>query len=271
MTTTTDTAATHDWRDAGEAWGHAPNDWACLYEHYAYEVITAIFDRVGIGPGVELLDVACGSGLALRHAGAMGAVTSGIDAAQALVEIAHDRNPDADLRVGSMYDLPWPADRFDVVTSINGIWGGCDAALVQAHRVLRPGGMIGISFWGAGAPNDLRGTFKAFARHAPEGNVRGMRRTNDIATPGVAERMLTNAGFEVVERGARISTIEWPDADTAWRALSSTGPAVPALRHSGPDVVRAAVLEAVEHCRDRHGGYRFRGDHQFVIARRIDA
>ncbi len=128
--------------------------------------------------------------------------------------------------------------------------------------------MIGISFWGSGSPNDLRGTFKAFARYAPEDNVRGMRRTNDIATAGVAEQMLADAGFDVLERGARVSTIEWPDADVAWRALSSTGPAVPALRHSDPATVREAVLAAIEHCRDRNGGYRFRGDHQFVIARK---
>jgi SAM-dependent methyltransferase len=270
MTTGTGLPNTHDWRTAGEAWGHAPTDWACLYEHYAYEVITAIFDRLRIGPGVELLDIACGAGLALRHAAAMGAATAGIDAAAALVEIARDRNPEADLRLGSMFELPWPAERFDAVTSINGIWGGCEPALVQAHRVLRPGGLIGISFWGSGAPHDLRGTFKAFARYAPEGHFRGMKRTNDIATPGVAEQMLTETGFEVVERGVRVSTIEWPDADIAWRALSSTGPAVPALQHSDPVVVRAAVLDAIEHCRDRNGGYRFRGDHQFVIARKPD-
>ena len=92
-------------------------------------MITAIFARVGIGPGVDMLDVACGAGLALRHAAAMGAATAGIDAAAALVQIARDRNPGADLRLGSMYELPWSADRFDVVTSINGVWGGCEPAL----------------------------------------------------------------------------------------------------------------------------------------------
>ncbi len=265
---TTDTVSTHDWRAAGEAWSHSAADWACLYEHYAFEVMTAIFAGVQVRPDVTMLDIACGAGLAIRHATSMGAICAGIDAAPALVQIAQDRNPEADLRVGSMYALPWPADGFDVVTSINGIWGGCESALVEAYRVLRPGGMIGISFWGAGPPHDLRGTFKAFGRHAPDEHFRGMKRTNDIATAGVAERMLADAGFIVVGRGSRVSTIEWPDADIAWRALSAAGPSVPALRHSDPQVVRAAVLGAIEHCRDRNGGYRFRGDHQFVIARK---
>jgi len=258
----------HDWQEAGDAWGHSATDWSCLYEHYAIDVIFAIFQRVGISEQTSLLDIACGSGLALRHAEAMGATTAGIDAAASLLEIAQDRNPNSDLRVGSMFQLPWKDANFDVVTSINGIWGGCEAALTEANRVLRPGGTIGISFWGAGTPNDLRGCFKAFARHAPEQHFGSMKRLNNIAAPGAAEEMLSHAGFDVLERGARVSTIEWSDSELAWRGLSSIGPAVPALRHTDPDVVKEAVLEAIEPCRDKRGAYRFRNDHHFVIGRK---
>jgi SAM-dependent methyltransferase len=265
---TTARSTDHDWRTAGEAWGHAAAEWACLYEHYAFDVIAAVFDRVGVTPGVRLLDVACGAGLAVRHAAGRGATPAGIDASAALVRIARDRTPGADLRVGSMFALPWADGSFDAVTSINGIWGGCEEALDEAHRVLRPGGMIGISFWGDGPPNDLREAFKAIARHSPDASFHGMKRLNRIATPGVAEAMLRGSGFDVLERGSRVSTIEWPDADLAWRAMSSGGPAFAALQHSEPEAVRADVLAALAPCRDRHGGYRFRGDHQFVIARR---
>jgi SAM-dependent methyltransferase len=267
--TTTVEQGAHDWREAGEAWGHSAADWACLYEHYALDVIIAIFERLQIGPGVEVLDIACGSGFAIRRAEAMAARTAGIDAAATLIEIARRRNPDADLRLGSMFELPWGDHSFDAVMSINGVWGGCDAALVEARRVLRPGGRVGLSFWGDGTPNDMRGCFKAFARHAPQQHFGSMKRLNNIAAPGVAEEMLTASGFEVLERGARVSIIEWPDPDVAWRALSSVGPAVPALRHTDPAIVRDAVLEAIDHCRDRSGVYRFENDHHFVIARAV--
>ncbi len=265
---TLDQQGTHDWREAGDAWGHSATDWAYLYEHYSLEVMIAIFQRVGVAAGVRLLDMACGSGLALRHAESMGAVTAGIDASRTLLEVARDRNPGSDLQLGSMFDLPWEDGVFDVVISINGVWGGCEGALDEARRVLRPEGLIGISFWGAGRPNDLRGCFKAFARNSPPQHFTSMKRLNDIASPGVAEQMLRESGFEVLERGARVSMIEWPDADLAWRALSSVGPAVPALRHTQESVVKEAVLEAIDHCRDERGAYRFQNDHAFVIARK---
>jgi SAM-dependent methyltransferase len=265
-----DDDAEHDWREAGDAWGHAAADWACFVEHYATAVVTAIHRRTGVGEGTELLDVACGSGLALSLAASAGATVHGIDAAEPLVDIARDRLPDGDIRVGSMFDLPWPGGSFDIVTSINGVWGGCDAALDEAHRVLRPGGWVGISFWGEGPPLDARPVFKALAALAPPTHLGEMRRLNDIAHPGVAEAMLADAGFTAIERHQRISVLEWPDADTAWRAIASTGPAVPALRHAGAATLKAVVLEALEPCRDRHGIYRYRNDHQFVLARRGD-
>ena len=266
MTTSTPLSTDHDWRQAGDAWGHAASDWATLYEHYSIDILLAMFSKLGIEDGSEVIDIACGSGLGARLACAMGARVSAIDAAEPLIEIARDRSPNADIRVGSMFDLPWPDRSFDAAMSVNGIWGGCEDALREAHRVLRPGAPIGISYWGRGRPLHLRDAFKVFAANSPDVAVSGMVKTNNIAKEGVAEAMLEAAGFDVVEHGTRTSTIEWPDADTAWRALRSTGPAVPALRNTDHDSLRAEVLEAIDHCRDARGIYRFRNDHHFVIA-----
>jgi SAM-dependent methyltransferase len=257
-----------DWREAGDAWGHAANDWSCLYEHYALDVIAAMFDAVAIGPDTRLLDIACGAGLAMRLASSRGATVAGIDAAAALADIARARNPEADVRTGSMFELPWGDGAFDAAVSVNGIWGGCEAALDEAFRVLRPGARIGISFWGKGPPLDLRPCFKVFGRHAPEQHFTSMKRINDISAAGTAEAMLGASGFEVIERGQRVSVIEWPDAELAWRALSSIGPAVPALRHGATDAIKADLLAAIAGCRDGRGIYRFCNDHQYVIARK---
>ena len=256
----------HRWQEAGEAWGSRAIDWSCLYEHYSMDMLVALLPRLGVGPGTSLLDVACGSGLAVRVADGMGSDVAGIDASAELVAVASDRTPTADLRVGSMFELPWTDGHFDAVLSVNGIWGGCGEALDEIYRVLRPGGLVAISFWGQGPPLDIREVFKVFAFHAPERHWGSMRRLNDIAVPGVAEEMLERSGFSVLERGGRISTMEWPDADTAWRAVSSVGPAVPALRSNDLGILQDAVLTALESSRDQRGVYRTRSDHQFVVA-----
>src|SRR4051812_46375943 len=51
---------------AGEAWGRGASDWSCLWEHYSFAVLIAMFGELGIGADIELLDIACGAGLAVR-------------------------------------------------------------------------------------------------------------------------------------------------------------------------------------------------------------
>jgi hypothetical protein len=110
----------------------------------------------------------------------------------------------------------------------------------------------------------LQGRRQAF----PDDHVAGVRSTNRIARPGIAEAaMLTASGFDVVRRGALVSTIEWPDADIAWRALSIGGPMAPVLRAGDVEVIRRDVLAAIDHRRDRRCVYHLRNDHQFVIPR----
>ena len=43
-------------------------------------MLIAIASRLGLAPGTRLLDIACGSGLAVRVCDGMGATVAGIDA-----------------------------------------------------------------------------------------------------------------------------------------------------------------------------------------------
>src|SRR6195952_5717167 len=136
------------WRGVDEGGGRAAAEFASLAEPANCREYVALHQHLGVGPGVRLLDVACGSGLAVELAIARGASCSGIDASQRLVAVAQDRSPEADVRVGDMHALPWEDDSFDVVTSFRGIWGTTPDAVSEVRRVLRPGGRMGLTVWG---------------------------------------------------------------------------------------------------------------------------
>ena len=102
------------WVESGRAWGERAADWAYLIEPYARGANDALFDRTSVGPGTELLDIACGSGYAASVAACRGATVSGLDASEAMIAIARARTPAGDFRVGDMFALPFDDDHFDV-------------------------------------------------------------------------------------------------------------------------------------------------------------
>ncbi len=121
------------WRTVDEGWGRRAVDFATLSEPANCREYVAIHSRLGVGEGDRLLDVACGSGLAVELARMRGAECAGIDASHRLVAVARDRNPGADLRVGDMHELPWGEASFDVATSFRGIWGTTPSAVGEIH------------------------------------------------------------------------------------------------------------------------------------------
>ena len=111
------------WTVVDEGWGRKAVDFATLSEPGNFREYVAVHHRLGVDAGDRLLDVACGSGLAIELARLRGASCSGIDASARLVAVARDRNPDCDIRVGDMHALPWDPASFNIVTSFRGIWG----------------------------------------------------------------------------------------------------------------------------------------------------
>ncbi len=97
-------------------WGTDPQAWADLAEAHNQPLFEAVLDAAGAGPGTRLLDVGCGSGLALVLAQQRGATTSGLDISPGLLAIARGRLPTADLREGDMEALPFENEAFDATT-----------------------------------------------------------------------------------------------------------------------------------------------------------
>jgi len=103
----------------GDLWGARAVEWADLQESSFRPLYEAAFAALKLDKGASLLDAGCGAGLACSIAQSQGAQVSGIDAATALVDIAKQRCPGADIRVGELEALPFADDSFDAVLFVS--------------------------------------------------------------------------------------------------------------------------------------------------------
>ena len=254
------------WETSGEAWGARATDWAYLFEPYSRPANQAVFDRCGVGPETNLLDVGCGAGFALRMAADRGADVAGLDAASALVAIAKARTPDADLRIGDMNELPWQDDTFDVVTSFNALWAGCERAVAEAARVLKPGGTLGMTFWGSPKRMGLLPYFATIAANSPESHLEATLGQADTGRPGVAEALIESSGLRVIDRGTVNVTNEFADLELFTRAAVAAGPSVPAIEQMGEESFRNALTDAYADSLEPGIGLRITSEFGWVAA-----
>lgn len=222
-----------------EGWGRKAVDFATLSEPGNVREYVTIHQRLSVAEGDRLIDVACGAGLAIELASARGAVCAGIDASARLVAVARDRTPEADIRVGDMQALPWEDASFDVATSFRGIWRTTPGALAELHRVLAPGGRIGLTVWGHIKKSPGAWALAPF-RMASTAKVDNQAAMVSLGRPGVGEEVLAGAGFVDIERVSVPFAWEFADPETFARALASTGPAYEAIQNVG----EAAFFEA---------------------------
>ncbi len=110
-------------------------------------------EQAGAAPGLELLDVACGSGNVAVPAAERGAKVTGLDLTPELFGAARERAAAAGVEVdwieGDAEDLPFADASFDRVTSTFGIQFAPrhEVAAAELVRVCRPGGKIVIFNW----------------------------------------------------------------------------------------------------------------------------
>src|SRR5919112_1864619 len=107
----------------------------------------AMLEAAGVGPGVKVLDLGCGSGDLTIHLLAVGAEVTGVDLSPGMVALAEERirafgnGARAELRVASAEGLDVESDAYDVVVGrfiLHHLQIG--RAAPQIARVLRPGG-----------------------------------------------------------------------------------------------------------------------------------
>jgi SAM-dependent methyltransferase len=131
------------------------------------QTLSATLDAAGVVEGSRVLDVCCGPGMLSAAVLSRGARAVGLDFSNKFIEIARRNVPGADFRQGDAQSLPYDEDSFDAVVCGYGVIHvpSPDVALREMCRVLRPGGRLAISVWGAPEPDNgfgiLYGAFKS--------------------------------------------------------------------------------------------------------------
>ena len=130
-----------------------------------------IATRAGAGPGVELLDVATGTGNVSIPAARAGAKVTGLDLTPKLIAEQRERAAAAGLQIelveGDAEELPFADASFDRVTSCFGVMFAPRQELAAGEllRVTRPGGEVVIAAW---MPESLVGrVFRATTSYMP--------------------------------------------------------------------------------------------------------
>jgi ubiquinone/menaquinone biosynthesis C-methylase UbiE len=113
----------------------------------------AFVNRLPIQSGMQVLDVACGTGNLAIPAARRGAVVTGVDIASNLLEQARARagheKLQIDFREGDAEQLAFPDAHFDLVLSMFGAMFAPRPDLVSSElvRVCRPDGLIAMANW----------------------------------------------------------------------------------------------------------------------------
>lgn len=251
----------------GPLWGARPEDWASIEERQIPTYEEAI-RQTGIQPGQRVLDIGCGSGVFLALVLGRGAKAFGLDASEALIEVARTRVPDAELRVGEMELLPYEDDTFDLVTGFNSFFFAADmvAALREAGRVAKPGARVVIQVWGPPDRNDLE-AMKRVIRPFMPAPPPDAPPPPALWKPGVLEEMATAAGL-APERAFDISYAQvYPDEETLGREMMAPAGIAELVGPAREQEVKSEIVEALAPYRTADASYRLQNEFHYLIAR----
>lgn len=228
-----------------------------------------VVEAVGLEPGMEALDVACGTGNATIPAARAGARVTGADFSPALLAIARERAADAMVEINwveaDVEQLPFADASFDRVISTFGHMFASDHERTAAEmkRVCRDGAVIGICCWTPeGAIGRMFGVVAQLVPPAPGGASPLLWGTEEH----VRELLGHDATFERRE-------VEWRDPSVEGYAdfmLTSFGPLLNAQEVLGERAgeLRSAFIAFLERENlESDGTLRFLGEYLSAVIR----
>ncbi len=208
----------------------------------------ALVEALGVGQGDRLLDVAAGTGNVGVTAALRGAVVTASDLTPRMLELGRKRAAAEGLALdwveADAEDLPFPDTAFDLAASAFGVIfvPHPAVAVAELHRVLRPGGRLGLTTWPADGhmarmTDVVLGFFPPRPAGAPDPGTWG--------TPDGLRALLEGPFADVA---VRTLTLPWrfPTAAAARAFLERHSPAHVAAAAALPPAESARMLDALE-------------------------
>lgn len=193
---------------------------------------------------------------------------SGIDAAEALLEIARLRTPKGEFRRGDLEELPFGDRSFDVVTSFNSFQyaGNPAVALTEARRVTRSGGTVVIMTWGNPDGMEAASVVAAMCPLMPPPPP-GAPGPFALSDESALRKFAVDAGLTPVEVFDVDSPFVYPDEATAIRGLNAAGVAARAMESSSEQAATEAHAKAIAPFRQSDGSFFIKATFRCLLAR----
>lgn len=151
--------------------------------------------------GKKVLDVGSGAGFDAKYLSDKGALVTGIDIADKLLEVAKEIAPTVEYTKMDMRSINFPNASFD------GVW--CAASLLHLPKsevisvlqgiqnILKPNGIFYLGL--------KQGIGEEFVTNKGSGNLEGARRFFSYYTKEEIENLLTRSGFEVFDYSTNVN------------------------------------------------------------------
>ena len=213
----------------------------------------AAIDRLGLEPGMRVLDVGCGTGALARQLVARGCDVLGVEPDERMAAVATERIAGLAVELGTFESWDPQGRSFDaVVSGMAWHWVDAVAGAAKAGAVLVDGGRFAALWNAAGLPAEVRAAvLPAYERHAPTlaSTALILAESAEVDGPDEDARALRESGrFTDVRRDA----VDWPHRYTtaSWVDELATRSS---HRMLDPDV-RSALLDEVATAIDAIGG-----------------
>jgi SAM-dependent methyltransferase len=185
-------------------------------------------DLAGVTAGLRSLDVGCGPGaLTAELVMRLGAeAVAAVDPQESFVNVARERNPGVDVRVGEAEDLPFPDGGFDVALAQLVVHFMSDpvAGLREMARVSRTGGVVAACVWDHGGGQGPLSPYWVAAR-ALDADVVGESHLAG-SSEGQLSELFEAAGLSEVEETSLSVGVEHATFEKWWKLFSlGVGPA----------------------------------------------